>query len=60
MKKNELSRILIPDTKNKKHYTSPKIEFISDIRDLTKGGGLGVSDGATQQNGFPPSQPAGT
>lgn len=39
----------------KKHYNSPKIEKLGDLRDVTRGNSGFNADGATHRAGGPPS-----
>ena len=51
MKKEELVSLSIK--KEKKHYTSPRIEAIADVRELTKGTEIGGSDAGGQGSPVP-------
>jgi len=47
------------ETKDKKKfYSTPKLEKIGVVRDLTRGANGFNADGATHRNGGPPSDPA--
>jgi len=60
MKKEEIVNLTIKRIEKKKYYTTPKIEAIASVREITKGGGSILADAGGQQGGGPPSDPTGS
>ncbi len=57
MENNDFEQL--EETKMKKIYSTPKIEVIGDVRDVTAGATGWNEDGATKLGNNPPSQPVG-